>query len=223
VVLGTKRRESLARSDVYSPQHRDVADEFLRQCDERYAYYRDGRSVKETLPTTLPEGVSYTVPVARKAANLRRYRYTEPELEDLAARAWPAIEAQMAEAMLNTNENLPQPLMPPKTGHIAQIVAAGLAGLIDVGDKVFKGRVVKSKVTLPDPEDDTRIVERDRYDTHVVVVSPEGLEHLSVPSAVEDFLQEHIGVFKRYIADHFMPYGNTITPEENAPLSPPSS
>ncbi|MCP4643658.1 MAG: DEAD/DEAH box helicase, partial [bacterium] len=214
VVLGVKRRESLRQGEVYTPQHYDVVKDLVEGCDERYSYRRSDRSVRETLPTALPEGVLYDVPVARKSARLRRYRYTEPELDDLVARTWPTVEAQMAGALLASDSELPQPLMPPKVGHIAQIVAAGLAGLIDVGNEVFKGRVVKTQVEIPDPEDDAKIVVRDRYDTHVVVVAPDGLEHLSVPSQVEGFLQEHIEVFKEYITANFCPYGNTVTPEE---------
>ncbi|MCP4542467.1 MAG: hypothetical protein GY832_35535, partial [Chloroflexi bacterium] len=215
VVMGTVRRESLTRSEIYLPKHRDAVDEFLKQCDERHSYHRDGRSVKESLPSALPDGVFYDVPIARKTAKLRRYRYTELELTSLVDRTWTTVEAQMADIMLNTDGNLPQPLVAPKTGHIAQIVAAGLAGLIDVGDQVFKGRCVKSKVEMIDPDDDTKIIVRDRYDTHVVSVSPEGLSHLSKPSEVKDFLQEHIGVFKDYIAENFRPYGNTIKAWEN--------
>ncbi|MEE8391408.1 MAG: DUF6094 domain-containing protein [Anaerolineae bacterium] len=215
VVLGVKRRESLLQHDVYVPHHRDVVNDLLERCNERYSYQRGDRSVKQVLPTALPEGVFYDVPVARKAAKLRRYRYTGPELDDLVARAWPAIEAQMAGALLASDAELPQPLMPPKTGHIAQIVAAGLAGLIDLDDRVFKGRVVKTVVVTPDPDDESKEIARDRYTTNVVVVSPDGLEHLSAPSEVEAFLQEHIGVLKQYIADNFQPYGNTIMPEED--------
>ncbi len=114
VILGVKRRESLRQSDVYVPQHRDVVNGLIEQCDERYSYRRGDRSVKETLPTALPEGVVYDVPVARKAARLRRYRYTEPELDDLVARAWPTVEAQMAGALLASDSELPQPLMRPR-------------------------------------------------------------------------------------------------------------
>ncbi len=76
VILGVKRWESLRQSDIYTLQHRDTVNVLIEQCDERYSYRHGECSVKEALPTALREGVLYNVPVVRKAARLRRYRYT---------------------------------------------------------------------------------------------------------------------------------------------------
>ena len=212
VILATRRKQSL-KSLYYDEAARDAVHNFVEAYSELYSYRRE-QPLKELIPTVLPEGTTYTVPVARKAARLRRYRYTDDEIIALVASGWSKVETEIAETLLASDAELPQPLMPPKTGHIAQIVAAGLAGVIEADGKVFKGRVVKVTEVQPDPEDPSKEIARDRYETHVVSVSPQGLHHLDQPSAVEEFLQRHIGVFKRYITENFWPYGNNTTPAE---------
>jgi hypothetical protein len=216
VILATRRKQSLKA--LYEDQEAQGASyAFVEAHSQTYAYRHD-RSLEERIPVTLPEGTLYAIPAARKAANIRRYRYADGESEGLVAGAWPKVEAQIAEVMLASDAEIAQPLKPPKTGHIAQIVAAGLAGVIETGGSVFKGRVVKVTEVTPDPEDESKEIARERYETNVVSVSPEGLSHLASPPAVGRFLQRHVDVFKQYIADHFKPYGNTATPAEERVL-----
>ena len=209
VILASRRRESIRNLYVDDREAYDASDELV-DAMRRYP--------KETVPVALPEGTSYTVPIARKSANIRRYRWTDVEIGEAVDRHWHTVEAQLAETLFTTDAELPQPLVPPKIGHIAQIVAAGLAGVIETRGKVFKGRCVKSVYVEPDPEDPLKEIARERYDTHVVSVSPEGLTHLSNPGAVQGFLQDHIELFKQYISERFRPYGNTITDREKAIL-----
>jgi hypothetical protein len=215
VVLATRRKESLR--SLYVEGAVEAANAFNQAYSETYSY-RDG-PVKDRTPVALPEGTLYALPPARKDARIRRARYTDAEMGDLAANVQAQVEEQLAEALLTSNAELPQPLMPPRTGHIAQIVAAGLTGVIETGGKVFKGRVVKVTEVHPDPEDESKEIALDRYETHVVEVSPAGLTHLSQPQAVADFLQGHVDVFKRYIAEHFQPYGNSTEPAEDRILA----
>jgi hypothetical protein len=216
VVLATRRKQSL--KTLYEDQEAQGASyAFVEAHSQTYAYRHD-RPLEERIPVALPEGTVYAVPAARKAANIRRTRYADGEIEGLVAEAWPKVEAQIAEVMLASDTEIAQPLKPPKTGHIAQIVAAGLAGVIETGGSVFKGRVVKVTEVRPDPEDESKEIARERYETNVVSVSPEGLSHLVNPKAVESFLRRHVDVFKQYIADHFKPYGDTVTPAEERVL-----
>jgi hypothetical protein len=216
VVLATRRKQSL--KTLYEDQEaQGAAYAFVEAHSQTYAYRHD-RPLEERIPVALPEGTIYAVPAARKAANIRRYRYADGEIEGLVAGAWPKVEVQIAEVMLASSAEIAQPLKPPKTGHIAQIVAAGLAGVIETGGSVFKGRVVKVTEVAPDPEDESKEIARERYETNVVSVSPEGLQHLASPPAVERFLQRHVDVFKQYIAEHFKPYGDTVTPAEERVL-----
>jgi len=217
VVLATRRKQSL--KSLYADETaRREADQFLETCDEYYCRRSHGQTPKEVLPIALPEGTAYAVPIARKGATLRRHRWLDDEMEGLVERGWASVEDQIVETLLATDAELPQPLVPPKTGHIAQIVAAGLAGLIESDGQVFKGRCVKVTEVTPDPEDPSKEIARDRYETHVVKVSAQGLDHLSQPAAVESFLQRHIKTFKQYIGERFKPYGNTITAAENSVL-----
>jgi methylase of polypeptide subunit release factors len=210
VILATRRKQSL--KTLYEDQEAQGASyAFVEAHSQTYAYRHD-RPLKERIPVTLPEGTLYAVPAACKAANIRRTRYADGEIEGLVADAWPKVEGQIAEVMLASDAEIARPLKPPKTGHIAQIVAAGLAGVIETGGSVFKGRVVKITEVTSDPDDESKEIARERYETNVVSVSPEGLSHLASPPAVERFLQRHVDVFKQYIADHFKPYGNTVTP-----------
>jgi hypothetical protein len=216
VILATRRKQSL--KTLYEDQEAQQASyAFVEATSQTYAYRHD-RPLKERIPVALPEGTVYAIPAARKAANIRRTRYADGEVEGLVADAWPKVEAQIAEVMLASDAEIARPLKPPKTGHIAQIVAAGLAGVIETGGSVFKGRVVKVTEVTPDPEDETKEIARERYETNVVSVSPEGLSHLVSPPAVESFLQRHVDVFKQYIAEHFKPYGDTVTPAEERVL-----
>jgi len=211
VVLATRRKESL--DSLYADQaDREAVPIFIEAYAER-SYGRE-RPLEETIPTALPEDTTYPIPVARKSAKLRRSRYTNAEIGSLVTESWSNVEAHLAAVLLVSEEELPQPLKPPKTGHIAQIVAAGLAGLIETDDEVFKGRVVKVTETRPDPDDESKEIEIDRYETRVVSVSPRGLEHMDQPKAVEEFLQDHIEVFKRYIAENFRPYGDDTSEAE---------
>jgi hypothetical protein len=216
VILATRRKQSL--KTLYEDQEAQGASyAFVETYSQTYAYRHD-RPLKERIPVTLPEDTVYAVPAARKAANLRRTRYADGEIEGLVADGWPKVEGQIAEVMLASDAEIARPLKPPKTGHIAQIVAAGLAGVIETGGSVFKGRVVKVTEVTPDPEDESKEIARERYETNVVSVSPEGLSHLVSPSEVESFLQRHVDVFKQYIAEHFKPYGDTVTPAEERVL-----
>ncbi len=211
VILATRRRESLRT--LYEEGAAQATGEFYETYSDSYTYRRG--PVKDRVPTALPEGTVYALPSAPRDARMRRSRYTDAEMADLAARVQAQVEEEMAGRLLASQAELPQPLMPPKVGHIAQIVAAGLTGVIETAGRVFKGRVVKVTEVHPDPEDDRKEIALDRYETHVVEVSPAGLTHLSRPSDVADFLQRHADVFRRYITGHFRPYGNSTGPVED--------
>ncbi len=217
VVLAKKRREKLGSLYVSDPDTYDACREFVEMCDSRGSR-NTPESLKARIPMTLPPDVAYDVPIARKNANFRRYRWTDAEMGELADRHWGEVEDFMAETFTSTDAELPQPLIAPKIGHIAQIVAAGLAGVIETAGKIFKGRVVKRVYVYPDPEDPAKEIAREHYETNVVTVSSDGLSHLSAPSQVKDFLQTHIDIFKRYITERFRPYGGNPTSEENAVL-----
>lgn len=217
VIMGAKKYPS-EYSRYLTQDEYEAAQSMLRTSVDVAYKIRHGGLDDNPIPVSLPASTKYLVPVARRDAKMRRSRYTPEEISALAQSAWVNVEAHLANTMLTSNDTLPQPLVPPRTGHIAQIVAAGLTGVIETDGRVFKGRVVKTVVVEPDPRDPNKEVARDHYETHVVEVSPRGLRHLDMPYQVEKFLQDNIQVFKRYISERFNPYGNHISQRENLVL-----
>ena len=111
------------------------------------------------------------------------------------------------------------PLRELKVGHIAQVVAAGLAGTFSTGKKVFKGRAIKTQVTIQDPVDPTRETVKDVYETHISSVTPEGYTHLAAPHQVARFLKEHADLFRQHVEAQFHPYGTDVQDWEREVLA----
>ena len=212
VVLGQKRAEPLKR---YGPQARDAR----KQVDEAIGGYRVGRSdaYKARVPTQLDR--VYLVRPTRSRASLRRERYLPGEIDALAEAQWDQVSEDAAGRLLKSAIATPEPLMGLSVGHVAMVLAAGLIGSIESPGTIFKGRVVKRTVTVPHPEKAETIIERQVHRTHVVRVSPEGLEHLSKPHRVTAFLEEHVEELGDALARRLRPYGDDVQPWEEAVLA----
>ena len=222
VILARKRRESIKHMYRHPEVQRSVNELYETYGNTYERTFRRPQDVAEyerEVPAALPPGMRYEIRPTRTRANLRRERWLPPEIDALAQARWPVIQAAIAEHMEQSAQEIPQPLMPPSVGHVAQVVAAGMAGNLEGDGQVFKGRVVKKTETVPHVDDASKVVERERYETHICTVSSQGLEHLSKPSAVEAFLKEHIDDFTEALKQKLMPYGNTVTSREEAVLS----
>jgi len=152
-----------------------------------------------------PNGRRYALPRVGYTPQLKRKGYTWQEIAEACQ-----DYSEIAQKLLPDNTQMDAPLCRLKVGHIAQVVAAGLAGTFTTHNKVFKGRAIKVPEIIPDPVDTTKETVIDRYETHIAYVSPYGYVHLSAPPQVAAFLKEHVDLFRQHIETHFHPYGTEV-------------
>ncbi|MBN1936759.1 MAG: hypothetical protein JW934_19010, partial [Anaerolineae bacterium] len=157
------------------------------------------------LPTS-PNGHRYIVQPVGYTPRLRRKGYTWDEIALACREGFPDI----AQRLLPDHAEMDAPLRELKVGHVAQVVAAGLAGTFIAKGKVFKGRAIKTQIVIPDPVDPGRETVKDVYETHIAYVSRHGYVHLSAPHQVAAFLKEHADLFRQHVEAHFHPYGTDV-------------
>ena len=168
----------------------------------------------KALPVIGTVSVLYHVPVTPVKRRLFRAGYTLKELHDVAKATTKPLYDKLSTLVIPTSAGMMEPLMPPRTGHIAQMLAAGLMGTITTDDgKIVRGRVVKSVMIIPgDKEGEEKHI--DKYTTHIVYLDKSGLTHLSSPKDVTGFLRKHVQTFEKYVVKNFPPYGNSVKPQE---------
>lgn len=152
-----------------------------------------------------------------------RARWTEEEIREYLEKEKIGIIGPFLQEMYRPEDVLAiSPLLPLKRGHLASVIAAGLIGTLHFPGEVIKGRAVKVQELIEEvTDDDEEVTEqtfRDRYENHIVRVTPTGVQHLSSPSEVKEFLEQHAERLARLLEQRLIPYGNNATPEENAVL-----
>ncbi|MBN1180499.1 MAG: hypothetical protein JXD18_14920, partial [Anaerolineae bacterium] len=194
----------------------------------RYAW---GNQAAEMIRAKLPslEHAEYTmtVPTTRVRASLYRSAWSKDEVAaKVEADAAPALSLALNDLYGPQEDVVLEPLVPPKRGHIAQALASGVMGTMAFPGEVLKGRAVKTREmvettetsdTKGNPVTETRY--KDRYHNHIVRVTPDGLEYLSDPTAVTQFLQANADRLAEVMKDRLQPYGDSATPEEEAILA----
>jgi hypothetical protein len=214
VVLARKRREA---REKYSVATRDDQKAFREKYAMVYPRSKPERYMQD-VPDSLPSGTCYEVRPTRTMARLRRYRWLPGEVEEIVEANWEQVEDVIGQQILKSEQEVKEPLRELSVGHIAQVSASGLSGVLEGPGVVYTGRVVKSIDVVPHPNDPEKVVAQESWDPHIVEVTEEGLRHLSKPHEVNEYLQEHIGDFAAILEDKLQPYGEDITPEENAIL-----
>ncbi len=171
-----------------------------------------------------PPGL-YEIPRAIPQATLVRTSWTEEEIREALREDGNQGLARALFDLFGQEDARPlEPLMPPKRGHIAQLLAAGLMGTIAFPGEVIKGRAVKRtelvEETVEEDEEGEKVkrVFRDVYETHIVHLTPSGLRHLSRPEEVREFLEAHADRLASLLRNRVRPYGNSVTEQENAIL-----
>lgn len=197
VVLARRDTGKAAISYTY-----DEAQEIYNLFHPRFGHPID--AVRK-LPAS-PNGHRYTVQPVGVTPRLRRKSYTWEEI----AAACQRDDDALAQRLLPDHAEMAAPLRELRVGHVAQVVAAGLAGTMETKSKVFKGRAIKTQVTIQDPVDPTRETVRDVYETHISYVTPQGYVHLSAPHQVAGFLKEHADLFRQHVEAQFHPYGTEV-------------
>jgi hypothetical protein len=157
------------------------------------------------------------VPQVRMSSKLRRVSFTPEEMVEAATENIPAWR-DLTSALLPENLDMQRPVLPPNVGHVAQMVAGGMMGTISEGGELFKGRAIKIKKEVPHPEKKDTTVVKDEWQTNVVSVTAAGLQHLTKPNLVADFLRQRAELFKTYISQNFPAYGEEKKPGEDAIL-----
>ena len=94
---------------------------------------RAGLDAILALPTT-PSPL-HTLPKATRTVRLLRRGYTQAEI--LEACLADDLYARAAQQLYPTHADMPDPLRPPKDGHIAMMVASGLMGTLVTEGKAF--------------------------------------------------------------------------------------
>ncbi len=194
-----------------------------------HTWYAEAADVaREEMPPLTELTSPLVIPTTRQKASLYRAAWSEDEMAaKVEASGQPG--GPLALALLDLygpEEALDlEPLVPPKRGHIAQILASGLMGTMAFPGEVLKGRAVKTREVVEETvevdrqgEEVNKTVYRDVYTTHLVRVTPQGLDHLSTPQAVKDFLQAHADRLAAILKSRLKPYGNGVTPQEEAVL-----
>ncbi len=207
VVLATKREQ-----EVW-PSWDEVSQETWYYEEER-SWDRRTKPRPEELPVigNSPDFL-YVLSTASARKTLRRGGYTLEEVGEAAKEVTGAMYEDIRERLLPDHGDMAQPLMPPRTGHIAQMLAAGLMGVIEDSGRVIRGRVVKSVEVFTDS--DGNEIHRDKYTTHIVYLDRNGLHHLSAPGVVTEFLKGHAAAFEKYVSRNYPPYGDSTEPQED--------
>jgi len=193
-----------------------------------HTWYAEAEEVTRSEMPPLTELTSpLVIPTTRERAHLYRAAWSEDEMAaKVEADNGHGPLAQALRDLYGPEETLDlEPLVPPKRGHIAQILASGLMGTMAFPGEVLKGRAVKTREVVEEAVEVDRggnevnkTVYRDTYTTHIVRVTPSGLEHLSSPDRVKQFLQAHADRLAAVLKSRVRPYGNGATPEEEAVL-----
>ena len=166
----------------------------------------------------------FPAPTVQENAVLFRAMWTEAEIASLVEK--DGISHPLAQALgdlYGPEEQVEiQPLVPPKRGHIAQMLASGLMGTMAFPGEVIKGRSVKIRRLIDEQVvDGDGAVEqklRDIYETRIVRVTRSGLEHLTKPNEVRAFLEANAERLASLLRERLKPYGNSVKPEEEAVL-----
>jgi hypothetical protein len=188
----------------------------------------DREKIARDLPTLdhLP-AFSLPVPTTREKAVLFRSTWTGKEIEALVEQDNNGSVPSALRAALNDLYGLQEaetlePLMPPKRGHIAQVLASGLLGTIKFPGEVLKGVAVKKHevVSVEKSEDgeENETTYRDTYTTHIVRITAAGVEHYEKPDEVRSFLEKNADRLAALLRERMRPYGNGVRPEEEEVL-----
>jgi hypothetical protein len=209
LVLQSNTSEKAARYKYTSG--RDIQD-----FRSTYGDQQNVEVLKRTMPTEPLEDTVIKPEISYSGGRLYRSRYTEEEFR--AALDETDMASSIEQAYFPASVKMRNPLLPLRVGHIAQVVAGGQAGTMNVGREVFKGSSIKVTTVRPDPEDKDGSIAKDHFQTHIVRVNKSGLVHLTEPEEIRDYLNENAGLFKRHIERQFAPYGGNPTAEEHAIL-----
>jgi hypothetical protein len=156
---------------------------------------------------------TFTVkPVASYQADFFRYRWRPEEIvprltipQDL-----PGLPSRNGSA----GEGALEVLLSPKKGHLAQMLAAGLMGTLELPGEVIKGRSVKRTVVTDESDADTeRTVHTTKWDAHIIRVTPQGVEAYAGQQALP-FLEQHAVRLAALLEDKIRPFGYATTDEE---------
>jgi len=179
-------------------------------------YDRDRYKLDDTKIAALPaySAAELEPPIAARSARLSRRGYTVEEIEKACLDG--EFLDTISDVIYPNAVEMEAPLLTPTTGQIAMLVAAGMLGTIAAGGKVFKGAVVKSKELISETKETKKSerVYKDRYTTHLTVIDPFGLKHVSDAEEVIDFLKEHADTLRDNIIKRFVAYGEDPKPWE---------
>jgi len=209
IVLVLERETSVAGAGSWADYN--VVNSKLRQ----YGAGAGLHTIKD-LPTEPPADLLIKLTPSYHGGRIIRRSFTEDERK--AALKDTTLHEQMTAKLFPASVQMERPLMPLRVGHIAMVVAGGQAGTMTVDNEVFKGRAVKTQVTTTDQDDPSITYMTDKYDTHITHVTRNGMRHLTLPVEIETFLNSKADLFREHIETEFVPYGNSITPQEHAIL-----
>jgi hypothetical protein len=110
-------------------------------------------------------------------------------------------------------------LLSPKKGHLAQMLAAGMMGTLELPGEVIKGRSVKrTEVRKETTETAEKEIHTTKWEAHIIRVTPAGVETYEGAGALP-FLEEHAKRLAALLEDKIDPYGYETTDEEQQHIS----
>jgi len=182
---------------------------------------RLGRIYPEQMPTldALPEEIPCVATTVR--GKIFRVGWSASEIAERITVPSATLVDVLRQTYAPEEQGEIVPLMPPKRGHMAQIIAAGIMGTLRFPGEVIKGRAVKVQELIEETTTDesTEQTYRDRYENHIVRVTPGGVQHLASPSEVRTFLEQNADRLAKLLEERLHPYGNNATPEEEEILA----
>ncbi len=185
-----------------------------------HAYHRERND-----PLDLPEvGRAdlrrYTVkPISSYQATFFRFRWQDAEIKGMVD--MPDLPVLPEQEMRDKGPI--EVLLSPKKGHLAQMLAAGLMGTLELPGEVIKGRSVKrTEVHHETTESTEKEIHTTRWEAHLIRVTRSGVETYEDAGALP-FLEDHAQRLAALLEDKIDPYGYETTDEEQthiAKLSP---
>lgn len=190
------------------------------------SYWRREETIPLLPQLTDLQPFSLVAPTARENATLFRASWTEAEIAAFVEKDGVSRPLAMAlDSLYGPEEQVEiRPLVPPKRGHLAQMLASGLMGTMRFPGEILKGQSVKTKRLIEEhvevTEDGEEVEQKFKevYETHIVRVTLDGVEHLDTPDKVKAFLEANADRLARLLKERLRPYGNSVKPEEEAVL-----
>jgi len=156
-------------------------------------------------------------PISSYKATFFRFRWQDDEIKGmLDAPDLPVLPKPMKKKNLL---DVLKVLLSPKKGHLAQMLAAGLMGTLELVGEVIKGRSVKRVVVHTETTESTeKEIHTTKWEAHIIRVTPNGVESYTGAEALP-FLEKNAKRLAALLEEKIDPYGYETTDEEQQHLS----